>query len=535
MKRQVIAIACFVLIAAVGCRVAFGEEPNATSATHKPAQQRRGFYLHACWAYKHPFAVRTWQREDYAKMFRLLKLFGYNTVMLWPCTEALPPPLSEADRKELAWFREIVADAQKCGLETWLTFGTVVSKPEIAAKPWMQRSLWPYMETVRFDDPTKAEAYFKHRAAIIEVLNNADGYVTIDGDPGSYPGARPMEFINVFQQDRKTLDRVGTHPRKQKVIPWIWSGWGRDNTKGGFWAQPTGPHVRATLDLMPANMPEPWELLMGRSFDVGWANGRGNIEEAKRAGLLGRSTLLCYEAIEFEPSPPALNVQFAAIRRILKQEMAQAPGNLGWFGNSQTPIGVLPNAYLFARGAADPKYLDQPDEKVLADLAETLGGPAELLVPAWTCLQRGLDRLPADLPKRLRAVKLTGPAAAFLPGGPDRYIDILATQADSRIRLLTVCGKSPKTADEAAELIAEGTVALVEWWNMSRYCGLGHGTEPFQWDWNPGVQYALFKGWCDKSVSEPDKVSELAVKKIVANGTLDEQTAKVRVRELLAR
>ena len=43
---------------------------------------------------------------------------------------------------------------------------------------------------------------------------------------------------------------------------------------------------------------------------------------------------------------------------------------------------VLPNLYLFARGAAEPAYLDPPDEKVLADFARLLGGPPELLVPA---------------------------------------------------------------------------------------------------------------------------------------------------------
>ena len=85
--------------------------------------------------------------------------------------------------------------------------------------------------------------------------------------------------------------------------------------------------------------------------------------------------------------------------------MTGSPGARGVFGNCQTPLLVLPNIYLFARGAVDPGYLDRPDDKVLADLARFLGGPPELLVPAWSCLYLGLDKLPSDLPAKLRAAK----------------------------------------------------------------------------------------------------------------------------------
>ncbi len=372
-----------IVAAIVAVILAVGLEANATSAAEpslssivKPGVQRRGFYLHACWMYNYPFSVRTWQREDYDNMFRLLKHLGYNTVMLWPCTEAVPAPISDADRKDLRGFRPIIDDARRQGLETWLALCVVASKPEIAAKPWMQRSLYAHMKTVRLDDPREAKAFLQHRAALLKILNNADGYVTIDGDPGGYPGDKPAEFLKVLLADRQTLDRVGTHPKTQKIIPWLWGGWGRDNTKGQFWDQPVEPFSAATIAAIKPHMPEPWELLPGRSSREGLANGRVNIELAKKAGLLGRSTLFCYEAIEFEPTPPASWLQFADIRRIMKREMAQSPGARGWFGNSQTPLLVIPNLYLFARGAADPKYLDRPDEKVLADLAKLLGGPA---------------------------------------------------------------------------------------------------------------------------------------------------------------
>ena len=89
------------------------------------------------------------------------------------------------------------------------------SAREIAAKPWLERCLYSEMKTVQLDDPREAAAYLRHRAALLEILNNADAYVTIDGDPGSYPGAKPSEFAKVFSHDRRTIDRVGTHPKSQ--------------------------------------------------------------------------------------------------------------------------------------------------------------------------------------------------------------------------------------------------------------------------------------------------------------------------------
>jgi hypothetical protein len=282
-------------------------------------------------------------------------------------------------------------------------------------------------------------------------------------------------------------------------------------------------------------MPEPWELLPGRSHREGWANGRIVVELTKKAGLLDRSTLMFYESIEFEPSPPAPVLQFANIRRVLRQELAQSPGVRGCFGNAQQPIMVLPNIYLFARGSTDPSYLDQPDEKVLADLAGFLGGPPELLIPAWSSLNWGLDKLPIELPAKLRAAKLSNPAASFLPGGAPRYLDILACHVDSRIRLLLACQHPVKNPQEAAASVASGTAALVDWWKMHRYVGAGEGKEPFQWGFLHPSQYDLLKQWCAKNVIDTKLVSQIAVAQLVAQGTLGEKEAVDRVRELLQR
>ena len=44
------------------------------------------------------------------------------------------------------------------------------------------------------------------------------------------------------------------------------------------------------------------------------------LELTERAGLTEKSVLMCYEIIEFEPTPPAVVLQFDDIRRVLRQE-----------------------------------------------------------------------------------------------------------------------------------------------------------------------------------------------------------------------
>jgi hypothetical protein len=497
------------------------------NAADSPSTSRCGFYLHGAWKYNYPFAVRSWKRADYGNMFQLLKQFGYDTVMLWPGIEAVPAPISPEDRQAVLAYRLVIEDARRRGLEAWLTTSPVTVGPEIAARPWAERSLYAHMKTVRLDNAAEAEAFLQHRAALLALLNNADAYVTIDGDPGGYPGAKPADFVKIFLSDRKTIDRFGTHPETQKVIPWIWSGWG---TKG-IWQEPIAPFVEASLAALKDEMPEPWEMLPGRSH-LFHANKRINFELVEKAGLVDRSTLMLYEAIEYEPSLPGATLQLADIRDYMRTERALLAKSRGCFSNCQTPIMVIPNIYFFARCARDQSYLDRSDDQVLTDLAGLLGGPPELLVPAWLCLERPLDQLAADLPTRLRGVTLTGPTAAFLPGGARQYLNILASQVDSRIRLLRACGQSPKTPQEAAEIIADGAAALVDWWNLHHYVMGGEGDEPFHWRFV--VQYPALKSWVAKHVTDPQATLPLVVKEIVARGILPEPVAKARVAELLA-
>lgn len=503
------------------------EPPTPQGA--KTGFQRRGFYLHGCWVMEHPFSVRTWERQDFAQMFSLLKHLGYTTVMLWPTPETAPMPLSAADTETLRGYRPVIDDAKRAGLECWFTYcPNVISKEEVRSLPWKDRSLYASTQVIRLDDEARAEAYLRHRQSVLRLVDNADAYVVIDGDPGGYPGAPVEEYLRILKSDQQAL------PGK-RIIPWLWSGWGRDTTSKGFWTAPVSPHVQASLEALKKEMSGEWELLPGRSHKEGWANGRVPVAETAKAGLLSRSTLMCYEAIEFEPTQPAAVLQFDIIRQVLKQESQLSSAAQGVFGNSQTAVLVLPNLYFFARGAADFSYLDKPDHEVLADLARELGDHEGVLVPAWSCLTLSLDKFPADLASKVRALKLDTDFARSIPGGQQRYVEIIAAQVQSARQLLVATAEQPTSAAEAAASLAKGANALIDWWQLHRYVGMGRKGDPFKWAFVKPGSVAMLSKHAKRCVAISPEVISLATKLIAEqkHPTLDQTTVEIRLKELL--
>ena len=179
--------------------------------------------------------------------------------------------------------------------------------------------------------------------------------------------------------------------------------------------------------------------------------------------------------------------------------------------------------------------MDQPDQKVLADLAKWLGGPEDLLVPAWQCLQKDLAELPADLAERLRAAKLQGEPAKHLPGGPERYLDILSRQVDSRRRLLEATAQRAGSDEQAAKAVVAGTASLVDWWRIHRYVNEGAGDEPFQWNFVHGGQVGILQTWCRTNVKEPAVVAAQAAHLLAVQDVLPQKVAEARMTELLKR
>ena len=532
---------CFAQV--VSNKVASGEQNKLFptkqnfSPNKQPTFKKRGFYLHGGWTFNYPFAIRAWNRKDYGDMFNLLSRMGFDQVGLWPLLEAIPMPLSQVDKEDLTEFKNIINDAKSSNLDAWLILcPNITAQQAIANKPWSDRNPWAYSwNTINLNDTLQSEPYLSHRSSMLSILNNADAYVTIDGDPGGYPGSNPEDLLKVFVSDRATIDKFGINPIKQEVIPWIWCGWGTDSVWGGDPNNPPErikPYVKAELEVFKEQMPEPWSLLTGRSHRESWANGRENVLLADSLDLIKRSTLFLYEAIEFEPTPPATVLQFNHIRRILKQEAIYAETAKGVFGNAQQPIIVLPNLYFFSRGSIDLTYLDKSDNEVLKDFADFLGGPAKLLVPAWDCLRRNLKDLPADLPNNLRKIKFSNDVANYIPGGSELYLDILAQQVEARIGLLKAISAPINSNQQAAENLTSAISHLMDWWKVHGYMQNKNAGEPISWVYIPYSQVFELRSWCLRQIENPEVVKNLTVSLLDDRKIFSKSYGEKRINEL---
>ena len=136
IKFRLAWIATAVLLGCIAARGFAVEAPRTA-----PSFRSCGLYVHACWLYNYPFATRTWNREDYDRMFRLLKILGYDNVMLWPMLEAIPTPMSAEDAAALCAYRNVIEDAHKECLECRLTQSVCTTDRTIAEKPWRSELL----------------------------------------------------------------------------------------------------------------------------------------------------------------------------------------------------------------------------------------------------------------------------------------------------------------------------------------------------------------------------------------------------------
>ena len=117
-----------------------------------------------------------------------------------------------------------------------------------------------------------------------------------------------------------------------------------------------------------------------------------------------------------------------------------------------------------------------------------------LLVPAWQCMTLPLDRLPSELPEMLRRAKLASPLATSLPGGPQRYLEILAAQVESQRRILVATSQPPTDGADAAARMTEALAAVAQWWDQHGYVG-GASGGTVAWGFVPERQRQLVADW----------------------------------------
>ena len=72
----------------------------------KPAYRLRGMYAHLHWQYNKPYALWSWNFEDWKEYIDLLARLRFNLLQIWSFVGSMPDPLSEGDHAFLQRIHE---------------------------------------------------------------------------------------------------------------------------------------------------------------------------------------------------------------------------------------------------------------------------------------------------------------------------------------------------------------------------------------------------------------------------------------------
>jgi len=432
-----------------------------------------GMYVHQHWAYKHPYAARTWTLDDWRGYCDGLHRLGYNTVMIWPVLEIAPNPLTESDKENIEKIAQVINILhQEYGMKALLTIApNVAAKNEAAAKYAFQERPFFYCDyRVNPGDPAAMAEMIAWREKLLRPLANMDGLVIIDSDPGGYPGSTNEEFVDLLMAHRNILDRL--RPGIELVY-WMHAGWEaycRYYATAEFAMGPDEETVE-TVRLLEKQNPEPWGLTGGR-FSAMEAMGHG-----------ARMFPFPYGAIEGEPSFPMTNFGGEGA-----YATGKSSGPRGIMGNAQTHCIQLPNTFAFARGAQGLSCAESDYVHFANDL---IPGQGEGIVAAWKALA-GTDaaQMAGAEPKlkMLADQSITpGPLKGLLLGDPKRFINDLVMQLRLRASLEEfhqAVFTRPMDKAEVAASFAAFIAAAETWQKQHNYKN--------NWSW-PRMEEALLK------------------------------------------
>jgi len=169
-------------------------------------------------------------------------------------------------------------------------------------------------------------------------------------------------------------------------------------------------HQRETVRLLKQDLPEPWSLVSGL-FDY--------LPMCREMGVLGKTVLLPYGAIEDEPSYPTTNVNIDAVHGAIERMVPYASELAGVMGNVQTPLLQFPHVYGYLNALWDLEARHTPQRDVLLQVAALLYPERkEIVADAWLALtEKDVTKLAAAAAQLESVVQPTNWAgAACSPG-----------------------------------------------------------------------------------------------------------------------
>jgi len=455
----------------------------AQDLNEKPDYQVRGLYLHQHWRYNNPYAAWSWSVEDWKHALDVAAYLRVNLVLLWPHMDMMAPPLDVAERDYLADLREVVDYARrKRGLEVWMVEGPNVLFDAEAVKrlPLDSRDYYAYAHIAGRDghtykagpalknpgDPREFEALMANREALYRLVPNADGYGYIDEDPGGYSGSPASEFVDLYEGNRKLLDRYHDRPREAKLFYWISGSWGNGTEE---------ENLRGTLRDFDNRVKPPWELLFYPEFTQ-------IIRELKYSD---QGILFPYGIIEGEPSFPLTNITFHAIGK------TDYSGLKGVMANVQTLLVQLPNIFYLIRSAWSSQLRNADEATVLRTLARLVyPEQADLLAQGWAQLTKSGSEAAMAVAVRIQDLlghgqmgRLGTIGASLFPTSNQVFRDL--------VTMLRIHGKAERVQEQVAASASreEVTRALVEyfremldWQNTNGFFGAYGVNKQVIWD-----------------------------------------------------
>ena len=394
-----------------------------------------GIYVHTHWAYHHPYAARTWTREDWEGYLEGLSRLGYDCVMLWPQLDCMPPEPNESDRAFLDTVARMIELAhERFGLRVIIVAcGNTIGNAQATSYTFQERPYFVCEKKVNPKAPAEVEAFRRGRRNQFAPLQQADALAIIDSDPGGFIGSTNDEFVALMQVQADVFRSF--HPGAE-VIYWMLAGW---ETYNRFWAEAgaSGQAIRQadpqkndfaeTLALMQEQVPEPWSI---------FASTPDHNTAIDQLALRRKAMWFPYGVIEGEPTFPLTNCDRKALADVLVPDaLGRYPR--GVMANAQTHCLQLPHIYIFAQ-LAKGGTVESLD---LADFADrVLPGRGRALADAWLAIEARDPELQRSAARELRDLVgqpgPTGPLSGLLSGDADRLLTDTAMGLELRARLI---------------------------------------------------------------------------------------------------
>ena len=428
-----------------------------------------GMYVHTHWAYRRPYAARSWTFEDWRGYLRALSHLGYDLLMVWPLLDCMPVEPTVSDRQFLRKVHDAIDYAHDAlGMMVLITSApNTIGNDRAASYCFEDRPYFPCEHKTNPKDTEEVRRFLDGRAKQLALIGNADGLAIIDSDPGGYAGSTDDEFVALAEQQLAVFRQYNPQAH---LYYWMLFGWEPYNR---FWDQmrrarsegrTQAPHLsienarpedfEPVLQMLTDRIADPWGVLCG--FPP-----HHTITE--RLKMTARRLYFPYGVIEAEPTFPLTNVYVREIEKALAPYSVRSFPR-GIMGNAQTHCLQIPNTYLFAREAT------RLGAGISARLPADLIGLAEKLVPeagadiadAWLTLRpeagapsSSVHRKAADRVRRHigsgKDEHELDDLSGLLFGDPDRFLSDLIANLEIRATLADLSRVVQKeTAGQAA-------------------------------------------------------------------------------------